>query len=228
MKRKTKRLEIENSNHFQLSTFNFQLNQSKAAILNRLKAAPPFRWEYPDKENFERDNGFDAPELLLESFVERLNAVGGKSVIINNKEEFSPEFEKIASQDWGEIHCSCDDLFKLLKNSKFDISEEEPENGNYSAAITKCECLIGLTGSVLVSSYSGNGRKAHIAPDVHIVYAGVSQIKPFIKDGFAEIEEKPSWIGLITGPSRTADIEKTLVLGAHGPKELIVFIDKSC
>ena len=149
MKRKTKRLEIENSNHFQFSTFNFQLNQSKTAILNRLKAAPPFRWEYPDKENFERDNGFDTPELLLESFVERLNAVGGKSIIINNKEEFSFELEKIAEQDWGKIYCTCGELFELLKNSRLDISAEEPEKGNYSAAITKCECLISLTGSVL-------------------------------------------------------------------------------
>ena len=203
-------------------------SDSKTAILNRLKAAPPFRWEYPDKEEFERDNGFNAPESLLESFVERLNATGGKSVIINNKEELSSELVKIAGRDWGKIYCSCNELFELLKSSGLDISDKEPEKGNYRAAITKCECLIGLTGSVMASSYSGNGRKVHIAPDIHIVYAGVSQIKPFIKDGFASIKEKPSWIGLITGPSRTADIEKTLVLGAHGPKELIVFIDKSC
>jgi L-lactate dehydrogenase complex protein LldG len=36
----------------------------------------------------------------------------------------------------------------------------------------------------------------------------------------------PSWVSVITGPSRTADIEKTLILGAHGPKKLIVFITK--
>ena len=50
-----------------------------------------------------------------------------------------------------------------------------------------------------------------------------------LKDGFNRLKEKygqklPSMISTITGPSRTADIEKTLVLGAHGPKELYVFL----
>jgi L-lactate dehydrogenase complex protein LldG len=50
-----------------------------------------------------------------------------------------------------------------------------------------------------------------------------------IKDGFKLLKNKygnrlPSMITNVTGPSRTADIEKTLVLGAHGPKELFVFL----
>jgi L-lactate dehydrogenase complex protein LldG len=68
-----------------------------------------------------------------------------------------------------------------------------------------------------------------VSPEIHVIYAGLSQLVPFIKDGFDKVgtNGNPSWIGLITGPSRTADIEKTLVLGAHGPKSLLVFIDSS-
>jgi L-lactate dehydrogenase complex protein LldG len=56
-----------------------------------------------------------------------------------------------------------------------------------------------------------------------------SQLVTDLKDGFKLIKDKygnqlPSMITTITGPSRTADIEKTLVLGAHGPKELFVFL----
>jgi L-lactate dehydrogenase complex protein LldG len=64
---------------------------------------------------------------------------------------------------------------------------------------------------------------------VHIVIAFTSQIVKDIDEGLILIKKKyksgfPSMISLITGPSRTADIEKTLVYGAHGPKELILFL----
>jgi L-lactate dehydrogenase complex protein LldG len=70
----------------------------------------------------------------------------------------------------------------------------------------------------------------NVFPPVHVVVAGLSQIVPSIANGFERIEKKdgnqlPSQITLISGPSRTADIEKTLVMGAHGPRELIVLID---
>ena len=66
-------------------------------------------------------------------------------------------------------------------------------------------------------------------PESHIVIANVSQVVPELRDALSGIKKKyagnfPSQITTITGPSRTADIEKTLVMGAHGPKELYVFM----
>ena len=62
-----------------------------------------------------------------------------------------------------------------------------------------------------------------------MVIAYASQLVLELKDAFKLLKTKygeklPTLISNITGPSRTADIEKTLVLGAHGPKELIVFL----
>jgi L-lactate dehydrogenase complex protein LldG len=73
------------------------------------------------------------------------------------------------------------------------------------------------------------GRRLGIYPHVHIVIAYTSQLLPEIKDGLQLLHNKyaqslPSMINMIAGPSQTADIEKTLVLGAHGPKELILFL----
>lgn len=97
-----------------------------------------------------------------------------------------------------------------------------------SAALIECESLIAASGSVLVSSAVLNGRKNMILPPVVFVLAYSSQLVPFLKDGLNALKSKysvlPSMISLITGPSRTADIEKTLVLGAHGPKKLIVLL----
>ena len=70
-----------------------------------------------------------------------------------------------------------------------------------------------------------------VYPPVHIVIANKNQLVDYLEKAYSEIHEKykndlPSQITLITGPSRTADIEKTLVLGAHGPRELRVFMTK--
>jgi L-lactate dehydrogenase complex protein LldG len=73
------------------------------------------------------------------------------------------------------------------------------------------------------------GRSMTVFPPVHVVVAFTSQLVPDLKSAFQLIKNKyngklPSMLSAITGPSRTADIEKTLVLGAHGPKELYVFL----
>jgi L-lactate dehydrogenase complex protein LldG len=97
------------------------------------------------------------------------------------------------------------------------------------AGLTLCECLIARTGGIMVSSRQMAGRRLTIYPPVHMVVAYTSQLLLDIKDGLTFMQEKyashlPSMISMMTGPSRTADIEKTLVLGAHGPKELVLFL----
>jgi L-lactate dehydrogenase complex protein LldG len=96
------------------------------------------------------------------------------------------------------------------------------------AGVTSCECLVAQTGSILVSSESG-GRALSILPHAHIVIATVEQVVPILADALALVRERhsrrlPSMLSFITGPSRTGDIERILVLGAHGPKELLVIL----
>ena len=91
--------------------------------------------------------------------------------------------------------------------------------------------MVARTGSVLVSSASQSGRQLNVFPPIHIVLAHVSQLVNYLDEALVAIQQKygnhlPSIISTITGPSRTADIEKTLVLGAHGPKEFVVFLSK--
>jgi L-lactate dehydrogenase complex protein LldG len=94
--------------------------------------------------------------------------------------------------------------------------------------ITTCESLVARTGSILVSSVR-NTRVLTIYPSVHIVIAYSSQVVMEIKDSLQQLKNKygrnmPSMISYITGPSRTSDIERKIVTGAHGPKELYVFL----
>jgi L-lactate dehydrogenase complex protein LldG len=105
-----------------------------------------------------------------------------------------------------------------------DTSMEEAKIG-----ITRCEYLVARLGTVVVSSRLSPGRKITVYPGIHLVVGFTSQLVPDLKQALAGIRKKyrdnyPSMVSLISGPSRTADIEKTLVMGAHGPKELYVFL----
>lgn len=96
------------------------------------------------------------------------------------------------------------------------------------ASITRVEALAAATGSILFSAACG-GRAAALTPPVHIVVAGIEQLVPDLGAALARARErgalaKNSYIALITGSSRTSDIEKILVMGAHGPRRLVVVL----
>jgi L-lactate dehydrogenase complex protein LldG len=96
------------------------------------------------------------------------------------------------------------------------------------ATITLAEALVAQTGSVFVSASCG-GRGASVVAPVHIVVASVDQLVPDLETAFARLREsnapaKNSMLCLITGSSRTADIEKIIVMGAHGPRRLVVVL----
>lgn len=95
--------------------------------------------------------------------------------------------------------------------------------------VTACEALIAQTGSVLVTNRGCGGRALSVLPPVHLVIATRDQLLEDMLAGFDLLKERygdtpPSLISFITGASRTGDIERILVLGAHGPKRLVVWL----
>jgi L-lactate dehydrogenase complex protein LldG len=145
-------------------------------------------------------------------------------------EEFRIQLEAfILERGFKNIHIWEKELYTDLKDSTFKFSNTDRNFAEVDCGITLCECLVTRTGSFILTSKQLAGRRLSVFPPVHIVVAGTAQLVPDIKDGLAFIKKKyrdklPSMISLVTGASRTADIEKTLVLGAHGPKELVLFL----
>lgn len=98
------------------------------------------------------------------------------------------------------------------------------------AGVTECECLVAQTGSVCVTTLSSGGRALSVLPPHHVVIARRAQLLPDLSAAYELLADKyaakgyPSFISFITGPSRTGDIERILVLGAHGPKKLTVLL----
>ncbi len=109
------------------------------------------------------------------------------------------------------------------------LSEGTPSE-NSQATISLCELVVASTASIVVSSACG-GRGASIIAPLHIVYAKTSQLVPDLDAAMKHITRtgllQNSFIGFITGSSRTGDIEKILVHGAHGPRKLILILEQS-
>ena len=96
-------------------------------------------------------------------------------------------------------------------------------------SFSNCDALVAQTGSVLLTSRSAGGRALSVLPPHHVVLATTDQMVPDLPAAMALVRERygddlPSLITLHTGPSRTGDIERTIVLGAHGPKKLTVIL----
>jgi L-lactate utilization protein LutC len=105
--------------------------------------------------------------------------------------------------------------------------EGAPEETS-QATVTLAEVLVAETGSVFVSAGCG-GRGASVVAPAHIVVASHDQLVPDLELAFSRLRARKtpaenSFMCLITGPSRTGDIEKIQVLGAHGPQRLIVVL----
>jgi L-lactate dehydrogenase complex protein LldG len=96
------------------------------------------------------------------------------------------------------------------------------------ATVTLADALIAQTGSILVTAACG-GRGASVIAPCHIVYASVSQLVPDLSTALSCLSQerkldRNSFACVISGSSRTADIEKILVQGAHGPRRLVVIV----
>ncbi len=169
-------------------------------------------------------------EPLDVTFAEALVKMAGKFVYCESIDEFLGTLKSfILEKDWPLLFCYDPEIQFLLKDGGVPFSSEPGNILEAKLGITRCEYLIARLGTVMVSSRLSPGRKISIYPDIHLVLAYTSQLVPDLKNALQNLKKKyrdqyPSMVSLVTGPSRTADIEKTLVMGAHGPKEIYVFL----
>jgi L-lactate dehydrogenase complex protein LldG len=113
--------------------------------------------------------------------------------------------------------------------SDADIQVEfrTPENEDL-VGITGSFCAVAETGSLMLLSSPNTFVSASLLPETHIALVSASRIVAGMEDAFAlvraECGELPRTTNFISGPSRTGDIEQTIVLGAHGPYRVHVII----
>ncbi len=203
---------------------------AKENILKKIRQALGKPVPVPFAQNEGSENIFVSrhPEIEIEFAKNFTDLLGKFSFCLNQKELAAQLYELIEIRKWKNIYCLEDVLKKNLNANGFTINYTTSLAG-CDAAITGCELLIARTGSILLSSAQQSGRTTSVYAPVHICIAYANQIVYDIKDGLLFMKEKygnrlPSLITFATGPSRTADIEKTLVTGVHGPKEVFCFM----
>jgi len=106
--------------------------------------------------------------------------------------------------------------------------EARPARGDDKVGITGCFCAIAETGTLMTVSGAQSPSAVSLLPETHIAVVVRGRIVGSMEDAWtllrAERGEMPRAVHFISGPSRTADIEQTVTLGAHGPYRLHVIL----
>jgi len=207
------------------------LNPSKEAILKRIRQSLTRRNGLPPEPNFSSDIYSRSEEHDLSVvFAQNFINTKGEFYFVENEDDLRQQLKTLISgRGYKNVFVWEKMLIDLLGPSGLSVETSERNFKAAEVGITSCDALIARTGSALITNASVSGRRLSVYPPVHIIVAKASQIVYDIKEGLELVRTRypdrlPTMICLETGPSRTADIEKTLVLGAHGPKELIIFL----
>lgn len=211
-----------------------KVSSSKEKILKKIREAlsNPVPLPFPKSEG--TDSVFKGPQEELEIlFAEEFTKLLGKFAFCFNEADAKNQIrELIKQQKWKNVYCVEDDLSRLLDQKEFP--EINPSSlVDCDVAVTSCHYLIARTGAIVMSSAQQSGRTTSAYAPIHICIAYVDQLVYDTRDALKGLKVQygtnlPSFITFAAGPSRTADIEKTLVVGVHGPKEVYLFlIDKS-
>ena len=183
---------------------------------------------FPDSEH--DTPVFPAPVQELEvQFAEEFTNLQGKFVFCMNVQELIARLsDLIAHERWNQVFCSEPALLQILPPAEIPVDSSLALK-DADVSLTTCECLVARTGTIVLSAAQQQGRTASLYAPVHICIAFTNQLVYDVKDAFIMMRHKypgrlPSLITFASGPSRTADIEKTLVVGVHGPKEVYLFL----
>lgn len=204
---------------------------SREKILKKIRNAIIHKTQNPFPDiDFDSNIYKEMKDSLDVIFAEEFIKMAGKFVYCESEKDATDTLKVLLSENqWTNIFCREEMVKQILAGADIPFSSHEDDFSEMEVGITLCEFLVARLGSIMVSSGQQSGRRMFVYPPVHIVFAYSSQIVDDIKQALIKIKTKyseglPSMISLITGPSRTADIEKTLVMGAHGPRELYVFL----
>ena len=207
-----------------------QVSAAKENILKKIRKALTQSTPLPFPGSEGTSSVFNPGRQDLEiEFGEQFSKLLGKFVYCADLDELETQLSTIISHNkWEKIFFREDEIRKVFSNS-FLGKSSYPDLASADAAITTCEALVARTGSIIMSSAQKSGRTTSVYAEIHICIAFTDQLVYDVKDGLLLIKERcagrmPSLVTFATGPSRTADIEKTLVVGVHGPKEVYVFL----
>jgi L-lactate dehydrogenase complex protein LldG len=181
-------------------------------------------------------------EQLQQTFAESLEAVAGRCVLVDKPDETTVLIANLLRENsvkrFGVLGTSAakDVAERVVRQYDVELffsSTDEADASGISkldAAILTPEYLLADTGSCVIAAPTANDRRLIYLPPLCVIVAKASSLREHLPHAWQEF--LPRWktattgeFAIVTGPSRTADIEKILVLGVHGPKQVVVFVE---
>ena len=207
------------------------MDSAKDEIIKKIRLASENRRTVENKDPDNSDSFlYKTSTSITNQFIDEFKSVSGEIFLCKSEDEILTSLKTIVSKKKiKSLFCIDSFVQKFSIDAKIPYLSESDDFNNMDAGFTGCEFLVAQTGSVIISSAQNSGRRLNVFPPIHIIYADQSQIVGNLEDGIKNVITKyknnlPSMMSTITGASRTADIEKTLVMGAHGPKEVVVLL----
>ncbi len=197
-------------------------------ILNRIREAlrNPVPLPFPKSEGSDSVYVQHNEEAVV-VFAEEFTKLQGKFAYCASEQDLQLQLGKlIIEKKWTKVYCIEDTLQQTLQEINIKNYNDLP---SCEVSVTRCELLVARTGTIVLSTAQQSGRTASVYAPIHICIAYTDQLVYDVKDALQKMKEKygsnfPSFTTFASGPSRTADIEKTLVTGVHGPKEVFCFL----
>jgi L-lactate dehydrogenase complex protein LldG len=209
--------------------FPFPASQPFRDRWKKIQVAAPMEkaqkgWVPPTVEKVAaQDMPFMSP---LERFEQELIALGGQAIRCDEEQVAERVLEILrqrgisAIQSW-EAPWLPDGLLEKLRQAGIQV--QHTPDPVLRLGLTGASAAIAESGSLLLCEQPGRPLTASLLPEVHVAVIHSRDIKENLPQVLAlqEVRETPAAV-LISGPSRTADIEMTLTIGVHGPGEVIV------
>lgn len=166
---------------------------------------------------------------LVSEFRQRAEASASSTYRVGSMEEAPSALARyLDAQKIARSGCVWPALAHLdWENAGFSL-EARAARDDDAIGVTGVFCAIAETGTLMMCAGSDTPATVSLLPETHIAIVPIGRIVAYMEDGWdlarAELGQLPRAVNFISGPSRTADIEQTIVLGAHGPYRVHILI----
>ena len=165
------------------------------------------------------------------TFVQKFKDMGGIFIYLESEAEFGDCVKQLAPQNgWEPLWCTSPKMQLLLEQYGISYSTDPiVEEKRKIVCITDCEYLVAQTGSIIVTDHNTHSRKAYTYSDVLLVLARTDQIVGGVKEALQNLKsrfstQEASQAVIITGQTRSYDIEQELIQCVFGPRQIAVFL----
>jgi L-lactate dehydrogenase complex protein LldG len=176
---------------------------------------------------------------LVETFKQQLESVGGHCIVVSDESELTTALKHVVGEieanglETRRVALSDSPLLGVISRDleaqghEIAMTPSASDLFQFDVGITSAQAAIAETGTLVLEQARERNRLVSLLPPVHIAIVNAGDICATMSEAITRARKESdtsSAITFITGPSRTADIELTLTIGVHGPKELYVIV----